>query len=736
MTFDAAGSDELKKRQRPRTARSKGRKPERRRAQKKAVTKPITSPVLAREYDDKRESSRLRQESVARSGRDIGEIPAIVNPKRRKRCERSLISFLEEYFPETFYLPWSDDHRKVIKSIEVIALEGGLKAYAMPRGSGKTAIAEGAALWVALYGHHPFIAVIGPDKGHADGRIENMRVDLEQNDRLYEDFPEVCYPLRRLEGITQRRLLYKGKPVAMELTAHRIVLPWIPGSKAAGTVITTAGLTGQIRGMNVKLPNGRVIRPSFAICDDPQTEESAYSPSQCAARESIINKAVLGLAGPGVAPSVIVPCTVICKGDLADRLLDRKTNPQWRGERTRMVVSWPSDKALWEKYAELWRAGEESEAGPDVATEFYRANRDAMDAGAAVSWAERKEPGELSGLQHAMNLKLRRGESAFNSEYQNDPPDESKLGADLMTAEQIAAKVNRFERGRVPIDATELVMFIDVMGDVLFYSMVAWCEGFTGYIVEYGSDPEQSQAHFRVSDVRRTLKSLAPNAGKEAAIYAGLERLVNAKCGRDYIRDDGSPMRVSRCLIDANWGDSTDVVYQFCRQTAHSGVVSPSHGKGIGASSLPIGEWNRKPGDKYGSNWIMPSLDRTKRQVRHVVYDTNFWKSFLQERLVIPMGDPGCLSVFGSEPSKHRMFADHLTAEYRVQTSGRGRTVWEWKLRPNQENHWLDCMVGCCVCGSMRGIQPHGIKQITVKAKRYTYAEVMAQRAKNGRKAE
>jgi hypothetical protein len=47
--------------------------------------------------------------------------------------------------------------------------------------------------------------------------------------------------------------------------------------------------------------------------------------------------------------------------------------------------------------------------------------------------------------------------------------------------------------------------------------------------------------------------------------------------------------------------------------------------------------------------------------------------------------------LFGRDPTEHRPFAEHLTAEYRVKTSGRGRTVDEWKLRPERsDNHWFD----------------------------------------------
>ena len=57
-------------------------------------------------------------------------------------------------------------------------------------------------------------------------------------------------------------------------------------------------------------------------------------------------------------------------------------------------------------------------------------------------------------------------------------------------------------------------------------------------------------------------------------------------------------------------------------------------------------------------------------------------------RLATPMDDHGCLSLFGDRPDQHRLLADHLTAEYRVKTQGRGRTVDEWKQRPERTDSW------------------------------------------------
>ena len=91
--------------------------------------------------------------------------------------------------------------------------------------------------------------------------------------------------------------------------------------------------------------------------------------------------------------------------------------------------------------------------------------------------------------------------------------------------------------------------------------------------------------------------------------------------------------------------------------------------------------------------------------LRTVHIDTNYWKTFIHAHLAVMPGDKGCLSLFGSKPAEHRLFADHVTAEYRVRTEGRGRKVDEWKLPPAKpDNHWLDCLVGSAVAASMLGV--------------------------------
>ncbi len=671
--------------------------------EQKHASKKVVDPTA--EYEALKERAAERNRVLSEAGRDIGELPAVADAERKAKAERDFRFFCEAYFPRTFHLAWSPDHLKVIARIEQAVLHGGLFALAMPRGSGKTCIAESACLWAVLYGHREFVCLIGASEVHAVEMLDSIKMELDGNDLLEADFPEVCHPIRCLDGIANRcsGQLYKGERTHIGWTANEIVLPTIPGSKASGAIIKVAGITGRIRGMKYKRADGQTVRPSLVILDDPQTDESARSLSQCATRERILAGAVLGLAGPGKKISGIMPCTVIRPGDMADVILDREKHPEWNGERTRMVYSFPKNEKLWAKYAEVRAGSLRIHGDMREATAFYEANRAALDEGAIVAWPERHNHDEASAIQHAMNLKLQ-DEAAFFAEYQNEPlPEKGVEDEGLLTPDQIAGKLNGMKRGEAPIGANHLTMFIDVQGKLLFWLVAAWEDDFTGYVIDYGAYPDQKRRYFTLRDAQRTLQMAAKGAGLEGAIYAGLEAVTNNLLVREWRRDDGAHLKVERCLIDANWGTSTDVVYQFCRQSAHAAVLLPSHGRFVGAASMPFVEYKRKRGDRVGFNWRIPNV-QGRRAIRHVLFDSNFWKSFIHARLAVPMGDRGCLSLFGRDVEAHRLLAEHLTSEYRVKTEGRGRVVDEWRLRPEaSDNHWLDCLVGCAVAASIQG---------------------------------
>ncbi len=665
----------------------------------------------AEAYEAHKERAAGRQASQSAAGRDIGDIPKVADARRKSRCRRSFKLFCETYFPEVFNKPWSPDHLKVIKKIELAVLRGELFAVAMPRGSGKTSLCEVAVIWAVLYGHRVFVVLIGATQTAAQESLDSIKTEIETNELLGADFPEVCYPVQQLDGINQRAAgqLCKGQRTAIEWTNEKVVLPTVKGSKASGAVVRVAGLTGGIRGMKHKTRDGRSIRPDLVLIDDPQTDESAHSPTQCDTRHRLLMGAVLGLAGPGKQIAGLMPCTVVREGDLADRILDVEKHPEWHGERTKLMYEMPKDTALWDEYAEVLKASMRRGEDMSEATEFYEVRRAKMDAGAVAAWEHRFDAErEASAIQHAMNLLITRGEEAFWAEYQNQPlkPDDSP---DLLTADQIASKTNGHARRRAPIWAEHLTAFIDVQGDVLFYVVTAWGKNFTGAIVDYGSEPDQGVPYFTIRKLRKGLKRAAPKgSGMEAAIYAGLERLVERLMLTAWERDDGAPMHIERMGIDSAWGKTQSLVFQFCRQSTHSRVLIPTRGQFYGASSMPFNEYRAKAGDRIGHHWRVPSV--TNRAItRRLDYDTNYWKSFLHERLRVGMGDPGCLSLYGDDPQRHRMLADHLLSERPYRVTGRGQVVDEWKGQPGLENHLFDGATGCCVLGSMLGCELAGV---------------------------
>jgi len=662
------------------------------------------APRATADYEARKAAAGKRNLAMSAEGRDIGGIPQVVNAKRRQEAAENFHFFCEQYFPERFNLAWSADHLRVIKQIEMAVLRGGLFAVAMPRGSGKTSLVEVGVLWAVLYGRHGMAAGLGATKARGRELLESITVEIECNESLMDDFPEVCYPVRCLEGISNRCAgqTCQGQRTRITWTKDILVLPTVENSVASGAIIKVGGLTGgDVRGMKHTRPDGRVVRPSLVLIDDPQTDKTARSLTQNHTRESLLSGAVLGMAGPGKKIAAVMPCTVIQPGDMADSVLDRQKHPDWNGVRTKLIYEFPDNEKLWEEYAAIradgLRKGDEGRA----ATEFYRKHRAAMDVGAVVAWAQRYDPRhEVSAIQNAMNLKLR-DEAAFFAEYQNEPLIE-KAEDDLLTTEQIAAKLNRRDAEKIPTSCTKLAMFVDVQKKLLYYVVVAFEPNFTAYVVDYGTWPDQRQSYFTYRQARKTLLTAHRGKGEEAAIYASLEELTLEKLARPWMRDDGAPLKISACMIDA--GYQKDTVELFCRQSRHAATVIPSKGLPITASSMPLDERKRKKGEEVGDNWRLTGR-QGEHSVRLMLFDANRWKSFLQARLAVPLGGRGCLSLFGKSETRHRMLAEHLTAEFRVRTEGRGRQCDEWKALPGHDNHLLDCCVGCMVAASYLGCQ-------------------------------
>lgn len=640
----------------------------------------------------------------AEDPQEIGPPPEVVNPERRERCEASLERFLKIYFPWAFTMKWSRDHIRVIEQIERAVVEGGLFALAMPRGTGKTTICERAALWAILTGRRKFVTLVGATEKHAEAILKSQMTELQHNEFLFEDFPEVTYPIRKLENEPRRCKGQKclGQGTNIVWTASQLVLATLPDelSKAGnGGVVSVCGITGAVRGQKHTTTKGVILRPSFVLVDDPQTDESARSDSQCAARESVLSGALLNMAGPGQKISAVMPCTVIRRGDMADNILNRRKHPDWNGERTKMLKSLPTNQAAIDEYADLRARLFMEERSLKEANKYWRKNRAVLEEGAEAAWPERKMADEVSAIQHAVNLMLR-DRPAFFAEYQNEPVEEETKAERLLLAEEICRKVNGIDRGQLAGEWSHVTAMIDVQQDVLFWIVCGWGDGFSGGVLDYGAYPDQGRNYFRLNDLSLTLRKKFDGMSPEAAIYAGLGELTTQLCSRTFMRQDGTALKIDRLLIDE--GYQADVIHQFCRATPFNAIIMPSKGFGVKAGNKPLNEYEKRQGDKAGVHCRVSTAPG--RTIRHLLIDTNHWKSFVFSRFAAPMGGAGCLSLFGRDPVKHRMFADHMKAEFCVKTFGRGREVTEWAVKPGKpDNHWFDCLVGSACVASMLG---------------------------------
>lgn len=667
--------------------------------------------------------------------RDIGPIPLPMDPEAVEAYRFDLLGFLRRYMAHRFPLPFSKDHLDLIQSIQGIILHGGLRALAMPRGSGKTTIVEAAAIWALVYGHRRFVFIVAATSLAARRLLRSLQDELAYNDALAADFPAACVPARALEGVSRRAEAQTsdGKPTLLVWTRDEVRLAAM--AAGGGSVVRIAGITGAIRGAKATMADGSQVRPDLCLIDDFQTRGSAKSISQIDSRLQILSSDVLGLAGPGQRVAALAACTVIYRDDAAARILNRKLHPEWQGSSARLMRSMPSQKAAkhWEKYAEIYRddlanEGVDQAAKMDRASAYYLSHREVMDDGAEAAWPERMEPGERSAIQHAMDLLITRGEESFWAEYQNEPIDPATLAQQpQLEPDPICRRMNRIKAGVVPRDAVELVAFVDVGGGCLWYTVLACGEGFRGDVVAYGTWPDAGRRIIRKADMRGAIERAYPTGNLQSSWYAALDALCGRLLGGDWPDEDGTGKRVSLCLIDAGYGESTDTVFDFCKRSQWKDRVLPSRGKGLGAKTRPMSDWPKEPGDKIGPDWRQRT-NKARRQ-KEVVIGVNFWKSFVSARLTAPLGGPGCLCLFGDQAPAHELIASHWTAEKRVVVATKDRTVDEWVPKVGRDNDLFDCIVGCYAAASIRGVSfETGARSTATMPERISMAERQRQR--------
>lgn len=650
-------------------------------------------------------SERVRDKLRKKKGRKEDHevlVRRCKNRARRERLEKDDIAWLMWYFaPESgtespYTYEFTIQQREMTEAIRAAIVFGGDQALAASRGEGKTTLFERMILKYSLAGLVRFSVLFAATGANAIDSLESIKAELECNDRLAEDYPEVCDPVRALEG-TPNRAHYQvitgkrhdnGKAYKLESSrfswcGQEIVFPNVPGSPSAGAIIATRGLDSAVRGLKKR---GR--RVDVAGIDDPDTEETASSLEQGKKLEKRIERGIGGLGSQKRRVARVILTTLQNRTCQSFSFTDPAQKPSFHGKRFRFLLKPPDRMDLWDQYVELRKT--DLQNGTNIAFEFYVDNRDAMDAGAEVANKNRYSQGELSALQFYFNEIVRIGKSSVATEYDNDPPDEDELNPDQLTSGLVRRRINGLGPNEIPSLATKLVSFVDIGERNFNWTDMAWTDGCIGDVIDYGLTDVRA-GEFNPNTKTRDPKTL------ELAILSALHdwrtQLLAKYQGRT----------IDLALADSGSGLHMKAVYRFCREVGPP--FYPSKG---------MKETWRIPTErvKFGDRWAL--VRQPPDGTLLYEFDSGHWKKFCHERLLTQTFDEnlirkvGSLALFSCPPQSQfeidrKRFASQLIGQvWGIKKIG-GKPCW--MPREGGVDHFQDATSGCCLAANICGVK-------------------------------
>lgn len=654
------------------------------------------------------ETRRKREE---RKAVKLVQIPKCQDRERRELLESDDAEWLRYYFDESacpkdpFSYPFVGDQLAMIEAIRKAIIEGGDHAQAAPRGGGKTTLFERMLTKYTLQGLIKFSVLFAATGTLAEASLDSIKEQLENNDRLLWDYPEVCVPVRALEN-TPNRAHYQiasgfrhdnGEPYEAASTkfswsGQEIVLPKVPGSPSSEAIIATRGLDSAVRGIKRK---GR--RVDVAGIDDPDTEESARSEEQAKKLEDRIDRGIAGLGSQKRTVARVMLTTCQSRISVSYKYTDPMQKPSFQGRRFKFLITPPTNIDLWDKYVELKHADWRN--GTTLAHEWYVANREAMDLGAVVGNPHRYVQGELSALQHFYNLIAKLGPDAVATEYQNDPPEDSGPVESGITPILIQKQLTGLPKGVIPDGCEVLTHTVDVGKWKLHWVVRAWKMDGTGFTIDYG-----------VQDVHGPKFGAKETEGLDRALRREVLRRIDEFRSASYRTNGGEEIRESITLVDA--GYRTHAIYAACAEAGIGVYPVMGFGKSAGCCGISFTPANKRTTDviAYGEDWKMV---RAAGRVRLVECSADKWKAWEHDRWMTATDKPGCMFLYGErseDPEKlsgdeihHRAYAQQICAEVEVEEMVKGVLKRKWKAKG--ENHWLDASYYSCVAAAIKGVR-------------------------------
>jgi len=326
-------------------------------------------------------------------------IPALqreLSAQRRRIASTSPQLFARVYLGSAFSSAPSRMHTETFTCLQSLHQRRGTHvAIAAPRGHAKSTVVTLAyVLWCLLYGVEPFVVVASGTEQQAARLVEHVRVQLESNQLLRQDFPELA-----------------------EITS---IAPWRNDTLRlpTGSLLMAFSSGQNLRGIRF----GK-HRPTLIVVDDIEDKQSVVYEEQRAKLSDWFHSTLLKAGSPDT--NVIVVGTVLHHDSLLANLLDGTKRPGWRTFRYQAVERFCDHPELWDRYSSIASGQEPYPAPPAAGGEwgekgaraFLDDHRERMAEGSVVLWPEQYD------YHHLMHVRLREGESAFQAEFQNQPLD-------------------------------------------------------------------------------------------------------------------------------------------------------------------------------------------------------------------------------------------------------------------------------------------------------------------------
>jgi hypothetical protein len=635
-------------------------------------------------------------------------IPNCDDRERRELLESDDCEWLRWYFEELFWYEFTYQQREMIQAIRNAIIDGGDQALAASRGEGKTKIFERMLMKYTLAGAIKCSVLFAATGSLAQDSLQSIMQEIETNDRLMADYPEVCGPVRALEHTPNRahyQLVtgkrhddgepYQAVPSRFSWCGQEIVLPNVPGSPSAGAIIATRGLDSAVRGFNKR--NRRV---DVAGIDDPDTEETVNNEEQAAKLEKRIDRAIAGLGGQQRSVARVMLTTLQNRICCSYKFTDPAQKPSWKGRRFRFLVKPPDRADLWEEYVQLRQADWQNET--DFASEFYAERRAIMDAGAEVANPHRFTPQQLSALQFYYDQVAKTDPVSVASEYDNDPPEETGPIESGLTAHRIQKQVSGYPRKVVPPECAVVVQGIDVGKVLLHWVVRAFRADATGFTI----DRDVTPVHGTVVN---------SDEGLDVAIMRAIKQRMAEIEADPYKTVDGQS-RAGGSHVDRRRLPDQHGHLPACRELGLGVMPAMGFGKSAGCARANF-SLDQKPreGVIVGDGWTLVEIDKIHWPgLWRVNMDADRWKAWEHDRWMSDPAKPGCMFLFGEasddpkrlsqDEKEHMSYAKQIVAEVEIEEVHKGVLRRRWHSK-SDKNHWLDASYMADVAACIKGIR-------------------------------